>query len=75
MFEPITWSNAKKIKQAFILHLQNWIDSVQPSFVVLQDSFEEWLFGGSEVNICMIEAANEVARSFHKFLPRFIYYF
>ena len=33
---PITRSKAKKIQQAFILHLQNWIGSVQLLFHVLQ---------------------------------------
>ena len=33
---PITRSKAKKIQQTFILHLQNWIGSVQPSFVELK---------------------------------------
>ena len=50
---PITRSKAKKIQQAFILHLQNWISLVQPSFHVLQaDSIKEGPFGASEVNIC-----------------------
>ena len=50
---PITQPKSKKIQQAFILHLQNWIGSVQPSFHVLQaDSIEEGPFGASEVNFC-----------------------
>ena len=58
---PITRSKAKKIQQTFILHLQIWIGSVQPSFHVLQtDSIEEGSFGASEVNICTIEVKNEV---------------
>ena len=59
---PITRSNAKKIQQTFILHLQNWIDSVQPSFHVLQaDLIEQGPFGASEVNICTVEVADEIA--------------
>lgn len=27
---PITWSKTKKIEQTFILHMQNWISSIQP---------------------------------------------
>ena len=39
---PITRSKAKKIQSAFILHLQNWIDLVQPLFHALQvDWIEE----------------------------------
>ena len=46
----------------FIIHLQNWIDSVQPHFHELQaDSIEEGQFGVSEVNICMVEEEDEVA--------------
>ena len=30
---PIIWFKAKKIQQTFILHLQIWIGSIQPSFV------------------------------------------
>ena len=45
---PITRSKAKKIQQAFILHLENWIDSVQPLFHVLQaDLIEKRSFGSS----------------------------
>ena len=59
---PITRSKAKKIQQAFIIHLQNWIGSIEPSFNVLQvDSIEERLFGALEVNICTVEVADEVA--------------
>ena len=32
----ITRSNAKNIQQTFILHLQNWIGSIQHPFLVLQ---------------------------------------
>ena len=60
--EPITRSKTKKIQQAFILYLQNWVGSVQPSFYVLQaDSIEEWPFVAPQVNICTVEAADEVA--------------
>ena len=60
---PITQPKSKKIQQVFILHLQNWIGSVQPSFHVLQaDSIEEGPFGASEVNICIVEIADEIAR-------------
>ena len=60
--EPITRSKAKKIQQAFILLLPNWIDSVQPLFHVLQaDLIEEGPFGASEVNICWVEVVDEVA--------------
>ena len=39
---PITRSKAKKIQQTFILHLQNWIGSVQPSFLKLEaDTIDE----------------------------------
>ena len=63
--KPITQCKAKKIQQSFIFHLQNWIDSVQPSFHVLQAySIEEESFGPSEVNICTIEVADEVANIF-----------
>ena len=45
---PITRSKAKKIQQTFILHLQNWISSVQPSFVELEaDMIDE-----RQLNIC-----------------------
>ena len=60
--EPITRTKAKRIQQAFILHQQNWINSSQSSFHVLQDdSIEEWPFGDSKVNICTIEVGDEVA--------------
>ena len=60
--EPITQSKAKKNQQAFILHLQNWIDSVHHLFHVLQaDSSEETPFGASEMNIFTVEGADEVA--------------
>ena len=56
---PITRSKAKKIQQTFILHIQNWIDSVQPTFPVLQaNSIEEWPFRASEENICTVEVAD-----------------
>ena len=59
---PITESKANKSQQVFILHLQNQIGSVKPSFHVLQaDSVEEGPFGASEVNICTVEVADEVA--------------
>ena len=59
---PITRSEANKIQQAFIVHLQNWIGSIQPSFHVLQTNLiEEESFGVSEVNICTVEVADEVA--------------
>ena len=74
----ITWSKVKKIQQAFLHHLKNWIHSVQPLFYVLQaDSFDEEPFGASEVNICTIEVADEVALKhlIDKLLENFIYYF
>ena len=59
---PITEHKAKKIQQAFIPHLQNWIGQVQPSFHVLQaDSVESRPFGDSKVNICTVEVVDEVA--------------
>ena len=59
--ELITLFKPKKIQQAFILHLQNWIGSVQPLFHVLPaDSIEKGQFGASEVHICMVEVADEV---------------
>ena len=60
---PITRSKTEKIQQAFILYLQNWIDSVQSLFHVLQaDSIEEeGPFGALEVNISMVEVADEIA--------------
>ena len=59
---PIIRSKANKIQQAFILHLQNWIGSVRPSFHVLQaNSIEEIPFETSDVNICIVEVADEVA--------------
>ena len=33
---PITRSKAMKIQQTFIVHLQNWIGSIQQLFHVLQ---------------------------------------
>ena len=48
---PITRSKAKKIQQTFILHLQNWIGSVQPSFVELEaDTIDE-----EQLNIFTVE--------------------
>ena len=32
----ITQSKVRKIQQIFILHLQNWIGSIQPSFLELE---------------------------------------
>ena len=46
----ITRSKTKIIQQAFILHLQNWIDLI-----------EEGPFEASEVNICMVEVREDVA--------------
>ena len=41
----------KKIQQTFILHRQNWIGSVQSSFVELEaDTIDE-----GQLNICMVE--------------------
>ena len=46
---PITRSKAKKIQQTFILHLQNWIGSVQPSFVELEaDTIDEGQYSFEE---------------------------
>ena len=48
---PITRSKTKKIQQTFILHLQNWIGSVQPSFIELEvDTSDE-----GQLNICTVE--------------------
>ena len=33
---PVTRNNEKNIQQRFMLHLQNWIGSVQPSFIELE---------------------------------------
>ena len=39
---PITRSKVKKIQQTFIFYLQNWIGSVQPSFLELEaDTIDE----------------------------------
>ena len=58
---PITQSKAKKIQQAFILHLQDWISSVQPLFHMLEaDSSKERPFKALKVNICTVEVADQI---------------
>ena len=48
---PITWSKAKKIQQTFIVHLQDWIGSVQSSFLELEaETIDE-----EQLNICTVE--------------------
>jgi len=58
---PITRSKAKKIQQAFILHLRQWIASIQNPFHVLETiSREEEPFDALEVNVCKIEVVHGI---------------